>query len=217
MKKVENFFCVFYLIFAYVATIIFFLHGNNSIVNLFGIMTFLLAFGDSFHLIPRILKGFKWKFNFQWWSGLGLMISSVTMTIFYVILYYIWRGIFNDFSYPILLYYVIWISAIIRIILCLFPQNNWFSEKGNLRWSYYRNIPFIFTGFSEAYLFLMTGNTYNLGLEQIGIAIIISFLCYLPVAFFAKKYPKLGMLMIPKTCAYIWIICVGLSLINKLH
>ncbi len=29
----------------------------------------------------------------------------------------------------------------------------------------------------------------------------------------SKKHPKVGLLMIPKTCAYIWIIAMGLELL----
>lgn len=42
-------------------------------------------------------------------------------------------------------------------------------------------------------------------------AILISFGCYLPVTLLCKKYPKVGLLMIPKTCAYIWMIVMGLQ------
>lgn len=44
-------------------------------------------------------------------------------------------------------------------------------------------------------------------------AIIISFGCYLPVTLFCKTKPKIGLLMIPKTCAYMWIIAMGLQLL----
>ena len=44
-------------------------------------------------------------------------------------------------------------------------------------------------------------------------AIIISFGCYLPVTLFSKTKPKVGLLMIPKTCAYMWIIAMGLQLL----
>lgn len=44
-------------------------------------------------------------------------------------------------------------------------------------------------------------------------AILISFGCYLPVTLLCKKYPKVGLLMIPKTCAYIWMIVMGLQLL----
>lgn len=44
-------------------------------------------------------------------------------------------------------------------------------------------------------------------------AIIISFGCYLPVTLFSKTKPKVGLLMIPKTCAYMWIVAMGLQLL----
>ena len=44
-------------------------------------------------------------------------------------------------------------------------------------------------------------------------AILISFGCYLPVTLMSKKHPKVGLLMIPKTCAYIWMIAMGLELL----
>lgn len=45
------------------------------------------------------------------------------------------------------------------------------------------------------------------------IAIVISFACYLPVVIWAKKKPVVGMLMIPKTIAYMWIICIALKIV----
>ena len=46
-------------------------------------------------------------------------------------------------------------------------------------------------------------------------AILISFGCYLPVTLFSKTKPKVGLLMIPKTCAYMWIIAMGLQLLGS--
>lgn len=44
------------------------------------------------------------------------------------------------------------------------------------------------------------------------VAIIISFVCYLPVTLLSKSKPKVGLLMIAKTCAYMWVIAMGLQL-----
>jgi hypothetical protein len=41
----------------------------------------------------------------------------------------------------------------------------------------------------------------------------ISFGCYIPVTLFSKTKPRVGLLMIPKTCAYMWIIAMGLQLL----
>lgn len=60
--------------------------------RLFGWMAVVLGAGDSFHLIPRALAlcttGLE---NYTVPLGLGKWITSVTMTVFYVLLYYVWR------------------------------------------------------------------------------------------------------------------------------
>ena len=65
--------------------------GNRQ-YQLFGIMAVVLGVGDSFHLVPRAYAlctaGLD---NFTALLGIGKFITSITMTVFYVILYYIWR------------------------------------------------------------------------------------------------------------------------------
>ena len=59
---------------------------------LFGWMAVVLGAGDSFHLVPRALAlcttGLE---NYTVPLRLGKWITSVTMTVFYVLLYYVWR------------------------------------------------------------------------------------------------------------------------------
>lgn len=50
-------------------------------------------------------------------------------------------------------------------------------------------------------------------MPRMAAATLISFGCYLPVTFLSKKHPKVGLLMIPKTRAYIWMIVMGLQLL----
>lgn len=58
---------------------------RDSHFFLFGVMALVLTFGDSFHLIPRIIglntTGLE---NFTFYLGLGKFITSITMTIFYI-------------------------------------------------------------------------------------------------------------------------------------
>ncbi len=65
---------------------------GNKQFRLFGLMAIVLGAGDSFHLIPRAIAlcttGLE---NFTVPLGLGKWITSVTMTVFYVLLYYVWR------------------------------------------------------------------------------------------------------------------------------
>lgn len=213
----EAVFCIAYLIFDLIAAAVFFMNaGGSEAIFLFGVLTMILGGGDAFHLVPRIIKAFgKASEKNEWWSGLGLMVSSVTMTVFYMVLFYIWQAVFPQVTYPAVISAVIWISAVIRIILCLFPQNNWFRSEGNRAWSIYRNLPFAVTGLCLVILFFLSGNTGGYGLWKMAAAIIISFACYFPVVLLAKKKPMIGMLMIPKTIAYICMISMGLGLIGK--
>ena len=41
------------------------------------------------------------------------------------------------------------------------------------------------------------------------LAVVVSFGCYIPVVLFADTVPAVGMLMIPKTCAYVWAVVIG--------
>lgn len=214
----EAVFCIAYLIFDLVAAVIFFLNsGGSRVFLLFGILTIILGGGDAFHLVPRIAKAFRGDSpKIEWWSGLGLMVSSITMTAFYVLLFYVWKEIFLQVSYPAAIPLIIWGTALIRIILCLFPQNNWLRTEGNRQWGIYRNLPFAVTGICLVILFFISGNTNEYGLWKMSIAIVISFGCYFPVVLLAKKKPMVGMLMIPKTIAYIFMISMGLGLIGKM-
>ena len=211
----EAVFCIIYLIFGYIAGVVMVANSNGSSLNLIlGVMTLVLAGGDSFHLVPRIINAFKDKYDaYEFYAGLGLMVSSITMTGFYILLYYACEmiSVFNrpgsvtvTFRY---MYYVLIALSVIRIIICLFPQNNWFRKEGNPRWGIIRNVPFIIVGIIAVYGCFMANQI------AMGIAVIISFACYLPVVFLAKKKPMIGMLMIPKTIAYMYIICVALGIV----
>ena len=90
--------------------------------------------------------------------------------------------------------------SILRIIICLLPQNNWYKKEGNHNFALIRNTPFALIGIIAVLLAFENSFIY------IGILIIFSFIFYLPVALYGKKYPKLGMLMIPKTICYMLII-----------
>lgn len=204
----EAVFSIIYLVFGFIAGIVMLaLSSGRSEVLLYGVMTLILAGGDSFHLVPRIINALKDKFErYNFWAGLGLMVSSITMTIFYLVLYKVWEALYPDQEASQVLVMSLFIFAGIRIALCFFPQNKW-TSGGNLRWGIIRNVPFVVVGIIMVILFAMVGNFAMVA------AIIISFACYIPVVLWAKKNSKIGMLMMPKTMAYMWIIIMGLILI----
>ena len=181
---------------------------------LYGILTLTLCGGDAFHLVPRIIRavrGINDKIKRQ--LGIGLQVSSITMTVFYIILMYIWKFTFPEFEIPVIIKAIIWISAVVRIVICMFPQNNWCTDEGNMKLSIIRNTVFAVTGIGVIILYAISGNANGYHMTRMVAAIIISFGCYLPVTLFSKTKPKVGLLMIPKTCAYMWVIAMGLQLL----
>lgn len=47
------------------------------------------------------------------------------------------------------------------------------------------------------------------------ITIVLSFAFYIPVVLWADAYPLIGLLMMPKTCAYVWTVLIGYRSMKK--
>ncbi len=176
-----------------------------------GVMALLLAWGDAFHLVPRIvavLTGAEEELYKV--LGFGKLITSISMTIFYIFLWHIGLMLYIAGSGTAQTAGVYALAAL-RIILCLFPQNRWHEKKQPVRWGIYRNIPFFLLGAVEV-IFFWSYRTSITELKWIWLAILLSFMFYLPVVLWINKSPRLGMMMFPKTCAYIWIIFMFLAI-----
>ena len=53
--------------------------------------TLILGCGDAFHLVPRVLNYFS-DADYTAALGIGKLVTSITMTGFYLLMYYIWLG-----------------------------------------------------------------------------------------------------------------------------
>ena len=189
---------------------------NNRQFKLFGWMAIVLGAGDSFHLIPRIIAlcttGLE---NFTVALGLGKWITSVTMTVFYVLLYYVWRERYEIKGQKNLTI-AVYLFAAIRIALCMMPQNNWLSADAPLSWGIYRNIPFAVIGLITIVLFYTSAKQNNdTAFKWMWTTIVLSFGFYIPVVLWANTIPMIGILMIPKTCAYVWTVVIGYNAMKK--
>ena len=190
---------------------------GRTLFVLYGILTLTLCGGDAFHLVPRIIRAFRGSSDkIKRQLGIGLQVSSITMTVFYIILLFIWKFTFPELTAPVAVEAMIWISAVIRIVVCFLPQNNWCSDEGNLKLSILRNAVFAVTGIGVIILYAISGNANGYHMTRMVAAILISFGCYLPVTILSKTKPKVGLLMIPKTCAYMWVIVMGLQLLSAM-
>ena len=76
-----------YLIFDLIAGILFFtMAQGRSLFILYGILTLTLCGGDAFHLVPRIIRAVRGSSDrIKKQLGIGLQVSSITMTVFYII------------------------------------------------------------------------------------------------------------------------------------
>ena len=189
---------------------------GNAQFKLFGLMAVVLGAGDSFHLVPRALAlcttGLE---NCTVPLGLGKWITSVTMTVFYVLLYYVWRQRYQIKDKTELTAAVYGLAAA-RIILCMMPQNQWMSAASPLSWGIYRNIPFALLGLLIIVLFYRSTKEHNdSSFRWMWLTIVLSFGFYIPVVLWADTFPMIGMLMIPKTCAYVWTVLIGYSAMKK--
>ena len=179
---------------------------------LYGIMAVTLGCGDAFHLVPRALalctSGLE---NYTAALGIGKLITSVTMTAFYVILYYVWRLRYQVEGKKGITV-TVWVLALLRIVLCLMPQNAWISPDAPISWGIYRNIPFTILGILIIVLFYQSAKEkQDKPFRFLWLTVVLSFAFYIPVVLFADTVPVVGMLMIPKTCAYVWTVLIGYS------
>ena len=139
----ETLFDAVYLILVITVGILM-IRGSKGVrqFRLFGFMAVVLGGGDAFHLIPRAVAlcttGLE---HYTVPLGLGKWITSVTMTIFYVLLYYVWRQRYHVQGRGGLTA-AVYVLAGLRILLCMMPQNQWLSADAPLSWGIWRNIPF---------------------------------------------------------------------------
>lgn len=207
----ETLFDVIYLFTVITVGIIMIKNSNrNKQYKLFGIMAVLLGCGDSFHLVPRAYALLTIGLEANAVAlGFGKLITSITMTFFYLILYSIWRCRY-EINGRNKLSAVIYILATARIILCCFPQNQWFVYNQPLDWGIYRNIPFAIMGIIMIVLFFVEAKKNDDHMfKYMWLAITLSFALYAPVVLFSNTLPIVGVLMIPKTMAYVWIVFMG--------
>ena len=111
---------------------------------------------------------------------------------------------------------IIAMLALLRMALCVFPQNAWTSPNAPLSWGILRNVPFALMGLWIIVLFYQQAKQKeDFVFKYMWLAITLSFLFYIPVVLWADTLPMIGMLMIPKTLAYVWVVWMGYQMMKK--
>ena len=183
---------------------------NRRVAGLLRLAFILLAAGDSGHVGFRVLAHLTGGVDSQAMIlgtsmslvGLGMMITSFTITLFYMLLVYVWRMRDNQpagwFANLLLA------AGVVRLMLMALPGNDWGSAVPPQPMSLYRNLPLLLQGIGVVGLILFSAyQKHDPTFQWIGWMIVLSYAFYIPVILFAQQVPLLGMLMIPKTCAYL--------------
>lgn len=184
--------------------------GKLRQANLIILAFALLAFGDTGHVGLQVLAyalgGLDSRLPLSGlnltYVGLGALMTAITVTFFYVVFLFVWKERFNRkfgwFEYSLIL------AAVSRLILMAMPENSWNSIVPPQPFSSIRNLPLIYLGLGAAYLILREARrSGDKSFSLIGVMILVSYACYLPVILFVQQLPMIGMLMIPKTMAYV--------------
>ncbi len=182
---------------------------KRPLARLFLWSFFLLAFGDTFHVGFHVLtSAFGLSETvviggtpYYWW-GIGVLITSITITIFYAMFLIIWQ---KRFQKPYGWFgYVLFAAAVVRLLLFIPPVNAWNNNVLPQPWSTIRNLPLILQGLGVATLMWRDGRAErDRTFTWISGLIFVSYAFYIPVILFVQHIPALGMLMIPKTTAYV--------------
>ncbi len=205
MKYGESSFDIIYLCCAVFCGIWILSKRRGKIGALMGSAALILGCGDAFHLIPRVINYFS-DADLSLWLGVGKLVTSVTMTVFYVLMYHLWTMLYDEKGHKALTCPV-YLLAAVRVILCLFPQNGWLTNESPLLWGILRNIPFVILGVIIVALYFQKRKQLR-AFRFIWLLVTLSFLFYIPVTVGTQFVPMLGMLMLPKTVCYMLIILI---------
>jgi len=176
----------------------------------------LLALGDTGHVGFRVVAyargGLDQTLPFLGADlslvGLGALATAITVTLFYALMLDVWRLRFHQ---PLGAFGVfLLIAAAVRLLLMIPAANEWYLVVPPQPWSLYRNLPLTVLGLGVAYLILRDATrAHDRAFVWIGVMILISYACYIPVILLVQQAPLVGMLMIPKTMAYLGIAFIG--------
>lgn len=212
MKYGESTFDILYLLIAIIGGALLLKKARNRTERLMGWAVLILGCGDAFHLVPRVLNYFI-DADFTVALGLGKLVTSLTMTVFYVFMYRIYLGYYGKTENQRVTRTVYSLAAM-RVLLCLFPQNGWLQNASSVLWGVLRNLPFAALGALIVALYYGARGEAR-RFRHVWLYVTLSFLFYMPVAVAAGLVPILGMLMLPKTVCYILLIAVFWQAVTK--
>jgi len=183
---------------------------DRRVAQLFIAAFALLALGDTghvgFRVIAYALGNLEQTVNLFGSAvslvGAGALSTAITVTLFYTLVALIWRARFGKpygwFGATL------FVAAVARLAIMTLPQNEWGNSMPPQPMGLIRNLPLMIQGLGVAYLILRDAwATNDRVFKWVGAMILVSYGFYTPVILFVQVAPAIGMLMIPKTLAYV--------------
>lgn len=198
--------------------------ADKAVTRLFIWAFALLALGDTGHVGFRVLAYGQGSLESTitiagvelGLVGFGALTTAVTVTFFYVLMLLIWQRRYHQpYGW---LGMVLMAAAVLRLIIMLFPANEWNWVVPPQPMGVIRNLPLMIQGLGVAYLIVRDARkTGDRPFTWIGIMILLSFAFYIPVILWVQEFPLVGMLMIPKTLAYVGIAFIAYDKLFKVQ
>lgn len=176
---------------------------DQKVASLIRWMFILLALGDTGHVGFRVVAyatGGLEKNPLL--VGIGACATAITVTFFYMLLVWVWKERFgkkmNLFAWFLLA------AGVVRLVIMALPGNQWGSTVPPEPMGIIRNIPLMVQGIGIMAMILIDAyRAKDRTFIWVGWMIFLSYLFYTPVILFVDQVPMLGMLMMPKTLAYL--------------
>ena len=176
---------------------------DQKVARLIRWMFILLAVGDTGHVGFRVVAyatGGLEKNPLL--VGIGACATAITVTFFYMLLVWVWKERFgkkmNAFAWFLLA------IGVVRLVIMALPGNEWGNTVPPEPMGIIRNIPLMVQGIGIMLMILIDAyRAKDRTFIWVGWMIFLSYLFYTPVILFVDKVPMLGMLMMPKTLAYL--------------
>lgn len=183
--------------------------ADRPVANRVTLMFALLALGDTGHVGFRVIAYARGGLEANpLLVGLGALSTAVTVTLFYMLLVDVWRLRYRK---PLgAAGWALLAAGVVRLVVMAFPQNHWEQVIAPYDWSLLRNALLVVQGLGVMVLILR--DAYRTGdkpFKWIGWMIAASYAFYAPVILWVGQAPAIGMLMIPKTCAYVVIAIIA--------
>ncbi len=184
--------------------------NQRRVAELVRLAFLLLAFGDTGHVGFRVLAFAMGGLDAQITlfgapmnlAGLGSLTTGVTVTLFYMVMVYVWLLRFERDDNAWALFLIL--AGVLRLFILALPQNDWNTPTAQYPMGLYRNIPLMIQGWGLLIVILRDAyRRRDAAFQWIGWSIVASYVFYTPVILWVHRVPVLGMLMIPKTVAYL--------------